>query len=228
MATTSAPESSQDATFHFVLPAFAVLATCFAPCITVFCIATTPLVSELVAAFRRRLSVVSIVIIYLSCVFFLSNWSASNMYAMAAYSVLLAMANIIADKLGRKRVWIGLAVWHAVNLLNLMGFAANVLFIPSYNVGSGLLGQIRNVGSNCKPAFGTTPDWCNNVYVAVQLIVAFLYILLQMLSFLLVVMRVVEHYGGDETGPGCELHVLAQVEARAPLVQSSEASAGPM
>ena len=46
------------------------------------------------------------------------------MYLFAVYSVILASANLLADRMEKRgrQVWIALAIWHFFNLLTLEDF----------------------------------------------------------------------------------------------------------
>ncbi|OLP80666.1 hypothetical protein AK812_SmicGene38892 [Symbiodinium microadriaticum] len=208
--------SSQQSTLHFVLPSVAVLGTCLAPAILVAVARRpgSPLGEEARNTVAKPLSLLSLLIILLCCVFLLSNYSVSNLYLFAVYSLLLALANLLADRLVRQKVWPFLAVWHFFNLLNLFG--GGVSLLQPYRSGTeGLIPTIFKIsgqfGGEC-PTGTFKVDWCDDAWIAFQMIVAFIFVALHIAAFFIVLYRCVPMAGPSP----------AREEAAASLVDSSE------
>lgn len=209
--TTTTAEPPQKVVLEYVLPTMAVVCAVAAPCLTFgFLVGAARLGQELTSAVVKPLSFLSFLVIALSIAFLLSNYLVNmTMLLYAVYSVLLAVANLIADRLAKKRVWPVLWLWHAVNLINLLGGTAGLLVPYAVNRNndgviaaalraSPLASQDR-LGCPEAPLEGVV--WCDNGWVAIQTIIAFLYVVVHALAFLVVTVRVASHYGGDSTGP---------------------------
>mmetsp|Transcript_51117 Transcript_51117/g.95758 ORF Transcript_51117/g.95758 Transcript_51117/m.95758 type:complete len:222 (+) Transcript_51117:22-687(+) len=185
--------SSQQSTLHFVLPSVAVLGTCLAPAVLLALVKRpgAAMGDEARSAAARPLSLVSLLIILLCCIFLLSNYSASSAYLFGVYSLILALANLLADKLGRLKVWPFLAVWHFFNLLNLLGGGAS-LFQPYRSGPQGLIPSIFQIsgslGGEC-PTGAYKVDWCDDAWITFQLIMAFVFIVVHIGAFFIVLHR---------------------------------------
>ncbi|CAK0866817.1 unnamed protein product [Prorocentrum cordatum] len=203
-----AEEDTQQNVLHFVLPVLAVIVTLAAPFITVSALGRGPVIEELKAAAGRRLSLLSLGITLLSPVFFISGYDQTALFQYSTYSMLLSQANIIADRLGKRRLLPPLLAWHCVNLLNLIGGNFSSL-LQIYSTGSaGLImtvfGISQRAGGDCadgSPLHGATVDYCSDGWIAVQLLAGFLYVLLHVLAFFTVALRAVGLYGGEDEAP---------------------------
>ncbi|CAL1137678.1 unnamed protein product [Cladocopium goreaui] len=189
--------SPQQSAWLYALPSLTVITACLAP-VLLFALrslsASQPTARESwQLALRSPLSIVSLTIILLSPIFLLSNYSVSSLYLFAVYCVVLACANLLADKVGqRRRVWIALAVWHLFNLLNLLG--GNLSLLQPYRTAQqGLLPTIFQIsgtaGGSCEYY---RVDWCEDSWITFQMIVAFAYIILHVVAFFIVGLRAVE------------------------------------
>lgn len=186
--------TSEQTVLHVVLPILAVLVTLASPFFAYYEIRKGAVLDEMKAGLQRRLSFFALVIIFLSPVFLISNWEGS-LYLFAVYSVLLALANLTADRIAKVRLLPWLLGWNTVNLLNLIGGALSIFQI--YNSGSGsftgIIGTVRSL-STCDQK----KDYCDNTWISVQLVFAFFYVLLHVLAWFVVFSRTLNHYGGEE------------------------------
>jgi len=157
---------------------------------------------ELKAASGRRLSLIALVITWLSPVFLISNYTQIALAQYAVYSMLLSQATIMADRMAKRRALPPLLVWHSVNLLNLIGGAFSSLIQIYSTSNAGLIMTIYNIspGGDC-PDDDAAVNYCSDGWIAVQLFVGFLYLVLHMLAFFIVGMRVVHSYGGEDEKP---------------------------
>mmetsp|Transcript_44767 Transcript_44767/g.113337 ORF Transcript_44767/g.113337 Transcript_44767/m.113337 type:complete len:237 (-) Transcript_44767:136-846(-) len=194
---------AQQAVVLYVLPIITVFVTCASPAMALaFLVGASQVGQELKNVVQRRFSLLSLFIVGLSPFFLLSNYLASNLYLYGIYGAMLATANLLADRLAKCRIWPVLAIWHALNLLTLIG--GNLGPILPYTINTnGIVGECLRVsaryGDMC-PRGDAAINWCDNVWVSVQLLVAFAYVLLHIIAFFLVVTRVVHHYGGGSDG----------------------------
>mmetsp|Transcript_35690 Transcript_35690/g.64716 ORF Transcript_35690/g.64716 Transcript_35690/m.64716 type:complete len:228 (-) Transcript_35690:151-834(-) len=202
MAST---ESAQQSALHFVVPTFAVVLTCAAPILVLLPLKSprARLADEARAAVRRPISLLSFVVIGLSPVFLLSNYSKSGLYLYAVYSVLLASANLLVERLGRRRAWPFLLIWHFFNLLNLLGASAS--FLQPYKVGGdGIILTVftvsSTIGDPC-PSNSFQEDWCDDGWLTFQMLIAFGYVIIHIALFFLVAARTLTLYGGLEEAP---------------------------
>ncbi|CAE7714476.1 unnamed protein product [Symbiodinium pilosum] len=117
--------------------------------------------------------------------------STSNLYLFAVYSLLLALVNVLADKLARLKVWPLLALWHFFNLLNLLGGSASLLQ-PYRSATEGLISTIFQIsgqfGGEC-PQGSYKVDWCDDAWISFQMIAAFIFLVLHIAAFFIVVFR---------------------------------------
>jgi hypothetical protein len=179
--------------------------TLAAPFITFAALGRGPLIEELKAATGRRLSLISLVITLLSPIFIISNYAQTALLQYAVYSTLLSQATIMADRMGKRRTLPPLLVWHSVNLLNLIGGNFSSL-LQIYSIGNGgLITTIYSISpfGDCPTAetSGYTQKYCSDVWIAVQLLAGFLYLVLHILAFFIIGMRVVHSYGGEDEKP---------------------------
>eukprot|EP00434_Breviolum_minutum_P031027 symbB.v1.2.027444.t1/scaffold2818.1/size74726/3 len=144
-------------------------------------------------AIRSPLSLISLLIVLLSPVFLLSNYSVSSLYLYAVYCVILACAILLADKTGqRRRVWMALGIWQLFNLLNLLGGTLSLLQ-PYRASMQGLLPTIFQIsGSTGGSCENLEVDWCEDSWITFQMICAFVYILLHICAFFIVACRALE------------------------------------
>eukprot|EP00931_Biecheleriopsis_adriatica_P087686 TRINITY_DN62118_c0_g1_i1.p1 TRINITY_DN62118_c0_g1~~TRINITY_DN62118_c0_g1_i1.p1 ORF type:complete len:214 (+),score=31.52 TRINITY_DN62118_c0_g1_i1:70-711(+) len=195
--------SPQQSTFYFAVPVFAAVLACAAPVLVLLPLksAGAKFRDEALLAVRRPISLSSLVILWLSWVFLLSNWSESKLYLYAVYSVLLACANLIVERVARRRAWPVLLLWQFFNLLNLIG--AGTSFIQPYRSGTGYDGMIPaafavsgSTGNSCSTSKSDV-DWCNDGWITFQIIVAFPYVITHIVVFFLVGTRTMELFGGE-------------------------------
>jgi len=184
-------EPAQQATLLYVVPIFVVLVTCSSPFIVLKMIGTGTLRDELEAATTRKLTLMSFGILALSLPLFLSNYAASNLYLYVAYGVMLCIANILVERIGKPKVLPFLLVWHAFNLLNLLG--GNFGFLQIYSTGNAgiIIAAFRIAGmerSSCPRDF--TVAWCNDVWIALQVVISFFYLLFHIVAFLFLAVQV--------------------------------------
>jgi hypothetical protein len=197
--------SAQQDVLHYALPTLAAIMTLAAPFITFAALGRGPLIEELKAATGRRLSLISLVITLLSPIFIISNYAQTALLQYAVYSTLLSQATIMADRMGKRRTLPPLLVWHSVNLLNLIGGNFSSL-LQIYSTGNGgLITTIYSISpfGDCPTAetSGYTQKYCSDVWIAVQLLAGFLYLVLHILAFFIIGMRVVHSYGGEDEKP---------------------------
>lgn len=216
-----AGEDTQQNVLHFVLPVLAVITTLAAPFITFGALGRGPVIEELKAAAGRRFSLISLGITLLSPVFLISSYDQTALVQYVVYSMLLSQANLMADRMGKRRLLPPLLVWHSVNLLNLIGGNfSNLLQI--YSTGNGglimtIFGISQKVGGGCpdgSPFRGAVVDYCSNGWIAVQLLAGFLYVFLHILAFFIVALRIAKLYGGEDEAPVDG--VFGERERRAP------------
>lgn len=197
--------SSQQSVILYVLPTLAVLTICATPPVALgSLVRLSHAGQELRNATKRRFSLLSLVINYLSIVFLLSNYMLSSLYLYGIYGAILATANLIADRVAKMRVWGVLLVWHALNLLTLIGGTLGPIVPYSINA-RGIIGECLSISSrggfgNSCPEGALAVSWCNNAWISIQLIVAFIYVLLHVAGFFFVCARVVHHFGGGSDG----------------------------
>mmetsp|Transcript_52656 Transcript_52656/g.171192 ORF Transcript_52656/g.171192 Transcript_52656/m.171192 type:complete len:185 (-) Transcript_52656:415-969(-) len=159
---------AQQAVVLYVLPILTVLVTCASPAMALaFLVRASHVGQELHNAVQRRFSLLSLFIVGLSPFFLLSNYLASNLYLYGIYGAMLATANLLADRLAKCRIWPGLAIWHALNLLTLIG--GNLGPILPYTISTnGIVGECLRVsaryGDMC-PRGDAAITWCDNVWV---------------------------------------------------------------
>merc|ERR1711920_759879 len=156
-------------------------------------------IQELKAASGRRLSLISLAITLLSPMFLISNYTQMALAQYAVYSMLLSQANLLIDRMAKRRALPPLLVWHSVNLLNLIGGAFSSLIQIYSTSNAGLIMAIYNIspGGDC-PDDGAAVNYCSDGWIAVQLLTGFFYLVLHILAFFVVVMRVVHSYGGED------------------------------
>eukprot|EP00933_Yihiella_yeosuensis_P038443 TRINITY_DN32376_c0_g1_i1.p1 TRINITY_DN32376_c0_g1~~TRINITY_DN32376_c0_g1_i1.p1 ORF type:complete len:228 (-),score=23.97 TRINITY_DN32376_c0_g1_i1:424-1107(-) len=204
----STGESAQQATLHFVIPVLAVLLTCGAPFLLIQSLrsASSTFKDELRNTLRRPLSLISVAVLFLSPTFLLSNYTQSGLARYGVYCIVLALANIVVDRLGRRSAWPLLLLWHFFNLLNLVGGASSIL--QPYSTGNGGIIQEAfrisgTAGAACPTADYLQVDWCSDGWITVQIIVAFLFVAIHLAAFLLLAARTIHFFGGEDDGPGC-------------------------
>eukprot|EP00930_Biecheleria_cincta_P046480 TRINITY_DN32058_c0_g1_i1.p1 TRINITY_DN32058_c0_g1~~TRINITY_DN32058_c0_g1_i1.p1 ORF type:complete len:256 (-),score=26.68 TRINITY_DN32058_c0_g1_i1:146-913(-) len=202
----------QQSTWHFVVPIFAAATVCIAPALVLLTL--TPLATgdnmkrEARWLVERPLCLVSVLILILSCVLLLSNHSVSSTYLFGVYGALLAVANLVAERMRRKRAWPLLLIWHFFNLLNLLGGASSAL--QPYEAGSGGRGLLSTIltisaaelGGSCDRS---EVDWCNDGWITCQILAAFAFVIAHIIAFFIIGTRTLHYYGGDEgsDGPTC-------------------------
>jgi len=199
---TEEHSSAQQEVLQYVLPAVAVIMTLAAPFITFAALGRGPVIQELKAATGRRLSLISLVITFVSPMFLISNYAQTALLQYAVYSTLLSQATIMADRMSKRRTLPPLLAWHSVNLLNLIGGNFSSL-LQIYSTGNGgLITTVFSVspGGDC-PDGDAAVNYCSDGWVAVQLLAGFLYIVLHILAFFIVAMRVAHSYGGEDGKP---------------------------
>lgn len=217
MAVDLDPTSAQALTFIYILPIVVSLVVLASP-IAVFASLTDgtfgrgmAILIQITWSRPQRLSQFSVGIILLSPFLLLSHYIRSTLYLFAVYSVLLALANLLVDWLGKKKAWLILCLWQTLNLMNLLGGNFSVLF-QLYSTGS--LGVVKTAaqgvaGSPYDCVLGPGLQeimWCGNGWVTVQVIVSLAYVLLHVATCGVVACRVLMLYGGEEA--------FKQVEAR--------------
>eukprot|EP00930_Biecheleria_cincta_P057729 TRINITY_DN43610_c0_g1_i1.p1 TRINITY_DN43610_c0_g1~~TRINITY_DN43610_c0_g1_i1.p1 ORF type:complete len:222 (+),score=19.56 TRINITY_DN43610_c0_g1_i1:49-714(+) len=197
-------ESSQQSALHLILPLFAVLFACNVPCMVLLPLRTqgSRIADEARNTLLKPLSVISLLVILLSPFFLLSDYSHNSLYTFAVYSLLLAAANLLADKLRRPRAWPVLLIWHFFNLLYLLTGSASLF--PIFSAGDGgLISAAFHVsgpsGESCSSGWKRV-DWCNDVWITAQILAAYVYVAVHCIAFFVVGVRVVKFCGGDENG----------------------------
>lgn len=221
MAINPDSSSAQADTLIFIVPVLTSLAVVLSP-VLVFASLTDgtlgrgfSVLLQITWVRPQRLSQLSVAIILLSPCLLLSHYIRSTLYLFALYSVLLALANLAADWLARKRSWLIMSFWHAMNLLNLLGGGFSSIFQLYYINNDGIVKTAAHgpftansaTGYDCNmPADVEQITWCSNAWVTFQIAASFGYVILHVCTFGIVVFRALMQYGGEVLEDSTQAH----------------------
>eukprot|EP00927_Polykrikos_kofoidii_P056622 TRINITY_DN50721_c0_g1_i1.p1 TRINITY_DN50721_c0_g1~~TRINITY_DN50721_c0_g1_i1.p1 ORF type:complete len:243 (+),score=28.26 TRINITY_DN50721_c0_g1_i1:59-787(+) len=207
------PDSALFAVYYYLVPIAASVSVCASPLFVFKAVQSylphspaPSLSGEVESAFRKPLSGVTLFVVILSPVFLLSNF-ASQLYLYAVYSSLLAVATLALDKVGHKKFWPVLWVWHVFNLINVLGGHPWVI-MPYSTTEDGLIRAAGSASSKCSTPIGRD-SWCAEWWLATQVIVAFVYTVLHIIAFGIVTIRssVLFHEWISDSGNGTSVPV---------------------
>eukprot|EP00928_Gymnodinium_smaydae_P005300 TRINITY_DN11811_c0_g1_i1.p2 TRINITY_DN11811_c0_g1~~TRINITY_DN11811_c0_g1_i1.p2 ORF type:complete len:110 (+),score=16.84 TRINITY_DN11811_c0_g1_i1:348-677(+) len=107
-----------------------------------------------------------------------------------------------------------LFIWQALDLLNTIGGSFSLLQLYSLG-GAGVIKAAANGAGidDCSVVEGVNRAWCSNVWVTIQVIAAFVYVLLHIWTLVAVGQRVASLYGGEDVPD-------APAQAAEPMISS--------
>jgi hypothetical protein len=187
-------------TMLYIVPIFATLIVLASPCLfmaSLFAEKMTEAVNRLIRdawAEPKRLTQLSLISLLMCPFFLLSNTIRSTLAMYGLFGALLANANICVDAFAKRRGWLVLLVWHALNLLQMMG--GSFAWLQFYGGGLLLVAQQGPLGADQKCG-RTDIAWCSDGYITIQVLIALAYLVLHVCTFVVVSSRVIKEYGGE-------------------------------
>jgi hypothetical protein len=224
-----AKDTPEDTTMLYIVPIFAVLFSLVSPCLSMaflnpgkFADAVTLLIRNCWGE-PKRLTQLSMISIFLCPFFFLSNYNKSPLALYGLFGALLANANIFVDSFAKRRGWLILLVWQALNLLQMMGGQFSWLgwylfdgkqvgLIPAARAGPG-------AGDAGCPKYSDTA-WCSEAYITIQLLIAVGFLILHICMLAVVSARVIKEYGGTAMPEEPKVN-LPEADAREGLIDAA-------